>query len=51
LELSSAEIGELGDYDFNPAILNFLKGRAPVFTAVTDKTESYSIQSLPAGET
>jgi hypothetical protein len=48
--LSSAEIGELGDYDFNPAILNFSKGRAPVFTAVTDKTGTYSIQGLPAGE-
>ncbi len=50
LELLPSEIGALGDYDFNPAILNMLKSRKRSFTAVTDNKGAYSIQGLPAGE-
>jgi hypothetical protein len=46
VELYSADVGTLSDYDFNAAILDFLKGRQKTFTATTDAKGTFSISGF-----
>jgi hypothetical protein len=49
VELYSADVGSLGDYDFNGAILDFMKGRQKTYTATTDAKGAFSLSGIPPG--
>jgi Carboxypeptidase regulatory-like domain len=49
VEFYSADVGALSDYDFNAAILDFIKGRQKTFTATTDSKGAFSLSGIPPG--
>ncbi len=50
VELYSANVGALADYDFNAAILDFIKGRQKTFVATTDSKGTFSLSGIPPGD-
>jgi hypothetical protein len=49
VELYPANVGSLSDYDFNAAVLAFVKGREKTFTATTDSKGVFSLSGIPTG--
>jgi protocatechuate 3,4-dioxygenase beta subunit len=49
VELYSADVGSLSDYDFNAAILDFMRGRQKTYTATTDTKGAFSLSGIPPG--